>query len=257
VNPDEASTQFDADLGRLDGLTWLPWIGRSFHERPIQQRLLVVGESHYFHGKTPEERETNRQKWLVYPNYTRDVVCECLINCEWPNRTLDTIPRLLFRTTEIDRVRLWADSAYYNIVQRMMDYARDGSPERPSWDDFLAGWKIFGEVVKIIQPSHCVFIGVTAANSFNQWIVTQNEFVSNVTTTQKLGGTWARTAKLEGAGVNTELIFVKHLGLPFSWSKWNDYLHAQHPDFMKWLGAESYHTNNGDPAKSTVSETVS
>jgi hypothetical protein len=106
--------------------------------------------------------------------------------------------------------------------------------------DYLAGWNIFGEVVKIIQPSHCVFLGVTAANSFNHWIATQNSFASNVSVTQKLGGTWARKAKLEGAGVNTELIFVKHLGLPFSWSKWNNYLHVQHPDFMEWLGCESY-----------------
>ena len=26
----------------------------------------------------------------------------------------------------------------------------------------------------------------------------------------------------------------------FSWRKWHHYLQAEHPDFMKWLDAESY-----------------
>jgi len=124
-----------------------------------------------------------------------------------------------------------------------MDYIQDGQPERPSWDDYVAGWKVFAEVVRIIQPSHCVFIGVTAANSFNHWIASQNVFSGNVSVTEKISGTWARVGKLEVAGATTELIFVKHLGLPVSWSRWNDYLKAKHTDFMNWMAAEFYTIN--------------
>ena len=170
MNLDDATTEYDAAFRNVQGLTWLPWVGQRYSDRPIQKRLFVIGESHYYNGETPEERHANREKWLIYPKYTRDVVSESLVNYEWTTRTLDTIPRLLFKTTDIDRPRLWAASAYYNLVQRMMDYKQDGSPERPTWDDYMKGWKVFGEVVKIIQPSHCLFIGVTAANSFNHWI---------------------------------------------------------------------------------------
>jgi hypothetical protein len=135
---------------------------------------------------------------------------------------------------------MWGDSAYYNLVQRMMDYIQDGHPERPTWDDYVAGWKVFAEVVKIIQPSHCLFVGVTSANSFNHWIAGQNLFSGNVSLTQKISGTWARTAKLVAAGTTTELIFVKHLGLPVNYIEWHNYLLAEHTDFMNWLGAESY-----------------
>jgi hypothetical protein len=156
---------------------------------------------------------------------------------------LDTIPKVLFKTADVDRIKVWGSSAYYNLVQRMMDYMQDGSPERPTWDDYLTGWKVFGEVVKIIQPSHCFCIGVTAANSFNHWIANQNVFTGNVILTEKIGGTWARSGRLETAGTSTELIFVKHLGLPFSWIQWHDYLQNQHPVFMSWLEAEAYAIN--------------
>jgi len=229
----ESTTKYDAAFREVRGLTWLPWAGRDFPDRPPHQRLLVVGESHYYNGKTPEEREANREKWLKYPNYTRECVSEQLVNHEWENgnKTFDTLPKLLFKTFDIDHPRLWGDSAYYNIVQRMMDYGQDGNPERPTWNDYTAGWGIFAEVARIIQPSHCLFIGVEAANFFT---------LGTVSRTQRVGRTWARTAKAEIAGTTIQLIFVQHLGKYFSWSQWHDYLQALHPDLMRWLGSEAY-----------------
>ena len=98
-------------------------------------------------------------------------------------------------------------------------------------DDFATGWKVFSEVVRILQPSHCLFIGVAASEHFN---------LGSVSRTQRVGRTWARVAKLELGGKTTELIFVQHLGSYFSWSKWHGYLQSHHIDFMQWLEAESY-----------------
>lgn len=229
--PDESATRFDADFLRVDGLTWLPWVGHRYSERPTDRRLLVVGESHYVRGSTPEERQANRQKWHAYPQYTRDVVSESLIHRDWTTPTLSNIPKLLFRTSEIDCPRMWGDTAYYNHVQRMMDYDQDGQPERPAWEDFVTGWRVFGDVVRVLQPSHCLFIGVEAARSFS---------LGSITVTQQVGRTWARTAQLGIGGRSVELIFVQHLGKYFSWSQWHDYLQAQHLGFMTWLGRESY-----------------
>ncbi len=248
MNLNEATTQYDSAFASISGLTWLPWVGQNYSTRPSHKRLLVVGESHYFIGKTSEERLANREGRVKYLNYTRAVVSESLVNYEWTTKTLDTIPKLLIRsqTSEIDRPRMWGDSAYYNLVQRIMDYSQEGQPERPAWNDYLAGWQVFADVVKIIQPSHCLFIGVSAANSFNHWIATQSAFCGNITCTQKIGGTWARAAKLENVGTNlsSELAFVKHLGLPFSWAKWNEYLQGQHSNLISWLQNERYNIHN-------------
>jgi hypothetical protein len=240
MKPDESTNEFDAAFRIVPELTWLPWVGQHFAGRPLDKRLLVVGESHYYNGETPHERQTNREKWLVYPQYTREVVSESLVNNDWSTRTLDTIPKVLLKTGNFDPVNLWGACSYYNFVQRMMDYMKEGGPERPSWEDYLKGWNVFSQVVSIIQPSHCFFIGVTAANSFNQWITSQNTFAGSITSTRKIGGTWARAATVEVAGRKISLIFVKHLGLPLSWSEWHDYLQVQHPDLMNWLGAEGF-----------------
>jgi hypothetical protein len=231
VKLDEATTQYDADFQRVQGLTWLPWVGHRFSERPPNQRLLVVGESHYFRGDTPEQRQADREEYLKFSHRTREQVSDSHINREWTTPTLTNIPKLLFNTTEIDRPKFWGDSAYYNFVQRPMNHHEK---ETPSPDDFVVGWKVFAEVVRIVQPSHCLFIGVTAANYFNLGIVSRHE---------KVDGVWPRVAKLEIPGTTTKLIFVHHLARCKNLSQWHDYLQAQHADFMKWLETESYVIN--------------
>ena len=247
TNLDEATTRYDVEFRSVEGLTWLPWVGQKFSERPPHKRLLVVGESHYYHEyTTPEEREAKRVDYLNDLQCTRNQVSQALVNHSWEggNRTLDTIPKLFFKTTEIDHPRLWGDSAYYNFIQRPMDYNQEGQPERPTWDDFVIGWKTFTEVIRIIQPSHCLFIGVAASGSFNFTMTSQNFSFEKISWPKKIGRTWARMAKLEVAGTTTELIFVQHLGKYFSWSQWHDYLQFQHANFMGWLGAESYVINH-------------
>lgn len=250
---DKSFEQFDPAFRQNPQLCWLPWVGQRFAERPQSQRLLVVGESHYYKGSSIEEREVNRLKWRAYPAYTRDIVEEQLIAHEWPdgNKTLDTIPKLLFKTPyldQIDHLSLWADSAYYNLVQRMMDFDREVGRERPTAQDYIDGWKTFAEIIKIIQPSHCLFIGVTAANYFYEWLNGQSEYTGKVNATEKIGGTWARAGRLNLDSNTTELIFVKHLGMPFNWSKWHEYLQNQHCDLMNWLGDQRYLATNSRPS---------
>jgi hypothetical protein len=240
MNFSESSTHFDTGFREIQGLTWLPWVGHLFPERPAYKRLLIVGESHYVRPQSPDQLESILRQHLEYPQYTRDIVSECLVNAEWPNRTLDTLPKVLFRTTDIDRERLWGDTAFYNFIQRPMHYNQEGQPERPTGDDFVSAWRVFAEVVRLIQPSHCLFIGVEASNSFNDSITAHGLPFVPVAWTEQVGRTYARSARLDLLGASTELFFIQHLGKFFSWSRWHDYLNTQHADFMSWLAAESY-----------------
>lgn len=230
-----ATPDLDEAFRRVSGLTWLPWVGRQLSSRPPNRRLLIVGESHYY--KTELEREER----LKNPTYTKEIVWEQLVHRWWDNKTLDNIPKLLFKTSEIDRSRLWSDSAYYNIMQRLMDYSQ---VERPTFYDFVEGWKSFTAVIRIVHPSHCLFIGVEAANSFNFAMTNQGVRFEKVTRAKQVGRTWARVARLEVDGKAIELIFVQHLGKYFSWESWHDYLQSQHSEFMSWLGAEPYLLNS-------------
>lgn len=234
---DEATNQYDGAFDQVQGLAWLPWVGQRFSTRSLHQRLLVVGESHYFAGNTPEKRQVDRDGYKDRQS-TKKMVTES----GYGSKTWKNMPLLLFKVSEMDTSKFWGDCAYYNFIQRPMDYdgQPDGNPERPNENDFAKGWQVFVEVVKIIQPSHCLFIGVSASHYFCHSMTSLNLSFENISWPQKVGRTWARTAKLNLAETTTELIFVQHLGKYFSWVKWHDYLQAQHKDFMNWLRAEPY-----------------
>jgi hypothetical protein len=124
-----------------------------------------------------------------------------------------------------------------------MNYNHDRQPERPADDDFIAGWRVFVEVVRIIQPSHCLFIGVSAANTFDPSMANQNVSFNEVSYAPSVDGVRPRVAKIEMAGTTTKLTFVHHLCRCKAVSQWHDYLQNQHADFMNWLKAESYPTS--------------
>jgi hypothetical protein len=239
-NPDESTVEHDASFRAVSGLTWLPWVGRKFSQRASDTRLLIVGESHYVRADSEEQLNIIRSQHLEASGYTREIVSECLLNADWPNKTLDNIPKVLFKSPTYDRARFWADTAFYNFVQRPMHYNQEGQPERPSWDDFVMGWRVFLDVIRIIQPSQCLFIGVEASRSFDFCMTAAGVPFTPITWPGKIGRTWARTARVDLEGGSIELLFVQHLGKYFSWIRWHDHLRSQHPEFMGWLAAEQY-----------------
>lgn len=235
-----SGTEFDAALDQVSHMTWLPWVGSQFGSRPADSRLLVVGESHYAKPKSPDDLAKVLQDHIDYRPYTRDVVSECLVHQDWANRTLDTLPKLLFGTAAIDRVKLWSDTGYYNFVQRLMHYNRQGQPERPSWDDFVQGWSVFAGIARVLRPSHCVFIGVAAANGFDYAMKTLGHEHTPVQRTQYVSRTQGRKASVTIDGHKIDIGFVQHLGKFFSWSQWHQYLRSHHPELMTWLDAQGY-----------------
>jgi hypothetical protein len=242
LNLGESSIIYDAQFKNIPRLTWLPWVGHNYSGRPADRRLLVVGESHYFTEEKRERVEFTRQEISGSKAYTRCIVSEGLVERKWSNRTLDALPKLLFGTNNTDRARLWSDSSFYNFVQTPMDYKLPGGPQRPAWEDFVTGWQVFESVVSIIQPSHCVFIGVAAANAFDRSMASRNIPFGNAVLTERVGRTWGRFATCQLNAATIELIFVQHLGKFFRWAEWHEYLKRRHPDMMGWLRAECYTT---------------
>ncbi len=233
MNAPSPTVQFDAAFGLIGkDLTWLPWVGARFPARQQHQRLLIVGQSHYYKGATPEAREQNRASYAD-PNSTREVVEEY----GYGTKTWCAIPRLLFQTAEIDHARFWEDVAYYNFAQKVMD---QNSGQNPDAKDYTDGWLLFPRIMQVLQPSHCLFIGTTAARYFDQTVRAQGLTADPVNWPQKVGRYWAARAKLTTDGHSAELIFVRHLGKFFSHSSWHSYLCSQHQELMTWLRDERY-----------------
>ena len=249
VRRDQSSEHYDVAFKNVEGLVWLPWVGENYPNRPPLSRLLIVAESHYIKAGGGEDDDVRRKQLeklrkqhTTDKQYTRAVVSEYCVNDSWGccNRTLDGIPKTLFGTVEIDRERFWSDAAFYNFVQRPMDYQRQGGPEQATWDDFSSAWPVFLEVIKILEPSHCLFFGVRASNTFNATVIDTGIAGQAVTLRGQINKVSPREAAIEINNRTVPLTFLKHPAKFFSPGEWNNYLTAHHPTLMKWIREERY-----------------
>lgn len=233
------STSFDSSLAATPGLTWLPWIGRDYDQQSSPNRLMIICESHYTNEPDEVKAREIIEKHHRSPNYTREIVQELGPDRDWENKTFNALHKTLFLTDAPDREAFWADVCCYNFVQRMLWYP-PGDPERPTWEDFVQGWRVFLDLVTLLKPTHCLFVGIEAANHFNGFMAGQSLRFVPVELTEQVSRTWGRRARLEIEGVTTSLHFIQHSGKFFSWSGWYDYLQRHAPEMMTILANPAY-----------------
>lgn len=202
-------TTTDAELSKIETLRWLPWIGASFLNLPRDEKLVIVGESHYF-----KSAEGQSEIDTYYPEYTRRVVEESLIRKEWTTRTLTNLTSLLNLETLEERESFWQRTVYYNFIQSSMDYSHK---ERPSDEQNEIAWKNFLELKHAFDPKYFLFIGVEAFNSFTA-CMEKYEIAHSYHWKEKISGTYLREASIGDA----KLVGIKHLGSINSWPTWRE-----------------------------------
>lgn len=230
------TTQFDKQFKLIDELAWRPWVGKNY-EASESPRILIVGESHYDKPDKKYEFGETPQSWK---DYTREIILESCINNDWSASTYENVQRLLHGNSKVDRCRYWSDISYYNIVQRIMDGTKN---EQPSTQDFEQGWKAFVEVVKVLKPDHCLFIGVAASNHFNDSMTSLKQNFDGAVRMEKVGRYVPRTARIRVDDLDIPITFVKHAGSYFSWQSWRAFLQRQCPEMMKTIADRNYSTS--------------
>ena len=164
----------DPHLEKIQDLKWLPWIGIDYFTS--DERLLIVGESHYLLPEDNPYYEKNKDE-VNSPekDFTRNVVQTFCIDHKKVQPMFDNLNRCLFGKRDMKKITLdmrkakWQQLAFYNFVQRPME----NNQKRPTGEDLENGWKVFAELIKILQPTECIFIGVAAADSSAGYIVPQ------------------------------------------------------------------------------------
>jgi hypothetical protein len=226
---------FDNDLSSVSGLTWLPWIGKDY--KTNEKRLLIVGESHYQVGANDNEYEKRFQAATANINFTRECIYESPISNKWHNNTFKNIHRVILRSDNITRGLFWEQVAFYNFIPKLMDYREK---ERPTWVDFYSSWKTFIELVKILTPTDCIFIGVSASNSFNLAMQELQVDHEPVKWLEPIGTAYARTAKLKLNNTEIKISSIQHASKMFSWSKWNTFLAREHRETLRFLESKVF-----------------
>jgi hypothetical protein len=233
---DTGSTVFDDHFRGVSAPTWLPWIGANYATNPPDRRLLVVGESHYTDKIDAAEATQHINELIGKANYTRAVVEEALVGkAKWSTATLRRLNSVLI-PGHADRAQLWSDVAFYNFVQKPVDYKRAG---RPSAADFANGWPVFLNIARAIQPSECIFIGVAAAHSCAASLESEKVLRQAPTKHEKIGRCFSRRAKIQLGEKSIDITFVKHCGRYFRTGVWHGYLRRIHPELMSWLASRA------------------
>jgi hypothetical protein len=220
----------DDKFNSIENLKWFPWVGDRFNSLAFDQRLLIVGESHY-HDNTPASIEKHNS-----PKFTREVIEELAIErLYYGTKIFPNLHRALFRNDEFDSPTFWNLVSFYNFIQRPMETNKG----RPSYDDFYKSWFPFLEIVRVLRPKTCLFIGTSAANSLTE-ALKETDFVTDVVKWEDyISNAYAKTSILKDKqGNETQLIFIRHTSQMFSWSKWNEYLQKKIPNELNWFSEQ-------------------
>lgn len=105
--------------------------------------------------------------------------------------------------------------------------------ERPAVADFESGWQIFLEVIKVLKPTHCLFVGVSAFYSFENAMNAIGLKYSVNWSDEKIGTAYGRIAELVAPPI--KLIGIQHAGKYFSWAKWHEFIKKHFPDIVDRL----------------------
>lgn len=214
----ESEMKYDKRFKSINGLKWLPWVGKNYDKTGV----LIIAESHYG-GKTEFEADGS-------DNTKEDFTREAFVKRHADGENMWKMPNNLMRAvwkgdcSVGNRKIFWENVAFYNHVQKLMELA---TWQRPSKEDFRNGWDVFPEVVKILKPDYCLFIGLIASYSFNIKMKEKGLSYEPVSWMEKINGACPRRFSLTVDGHKTEVIGIRHTSGQISPSpdKWYDFLH--------------------------------
>lgn len=197
-----------------DGLQWLPWVGKHYVTR--EKKLLLVGESHYY--------DAARKEVALDAGFTRLCIDESIYQGWWTNRTYSNAVRAVVGREFVDFKEVWKNITFFNFIQKVM-LKKGEVYERPQADDFRAGWTSFINVVRVLKPDVCVFIGVTASKFLVEELTRLSvPFTYELDRSVCINGIFPRQAVIKLGEHEVRLFFMKHSGSFFSWQSWHDYL---------------------------------
>lgn len=211
---------YDYQFDCIQGLSWYPWVGINYDKAP--RRILIVAESQYNTGENALEYN---EKALQHKYTTREVVQRFPIEHKGAdnNPMFENLHRALLGTNNINRNNLWNHISFYNFIQRQMNY---NYKERPIEDDFKIGWNVFFSVIRVLNPTDILFVGVAAADNFSEYAKAKN-IADNHVEWNKVDNS-KRYARKFTVSVNedqkVECYAIQHTSHHFSWKAWHEFL---------------------------------
>ena len=232
MNFQYSDATFDNELSKIEAMKWRPWIGKKY--RSSNQRLVVLGESHYNWGDGEEDCRKAEAR-LGRVDFNRELIEHVHgIGQRTTQRFYRNVERLMFQASSpavIETDSFWKSVAYFNLLQVRMENhkARPATP----WPMCVKGWEVTVEICKIIKPTH-ILVGGSNACTFNahKYAIEQNggQVTHESSGIKKIGRFHARYRRASINSNEISFVFVRHPSAHFSWERWGAFLFKQSPD---------------------------
>ena len=205
------------------GLTWYPWIPDSYWKQSNNQKLLVVGESHYLDS---ENLEATRKEYSN-PTFSQRVIQEQAID-SYPGcpPTFPNFNKMLGLETLMQRKEFWQKTAFYNFIQTPLP----GKKVRHNVQERREASLCYLNVLDKLRPSFCLFIGTFGFNNVKREISDSEWKIIDEIWSDKINEAYPRQLVLENnSGQKCHLLFIRHTSRFFSHEKWRAFVREAIP----------------------------
>jgi hypothetical protein len=221
---DYCDPRFDSELVNIRPLPWLPWVGDKYEASGV--KLIILGESCY---DSKNER---------IPDFTRKCIGEWFgLSLSPKSKMHRNLERVILGDNphaDEDKKTLWRTVCYHNLVLRFMS----SNKERPVWNDYVEGWKVFFDLAGILNPTHCLFAGTDweKLNSFKEVASSRKAEINGVLRSDKISGAYGTKLDVKSDKYSFCLVFMMHpSSRNFSWRKWSPFIHQFIPNPLDGL----------------------
>lgn len=217
--------QFDAQFDKVTNLVHYPWIGSGYASAP--KRVLIMGHSHYAKdGKEFSQEEYDRN--ISNKEYTRGII-SCAIEKGGWNFHKNLQKTFLYE--DMKAHDFWSKIASYNFIQEPMKEVIANASQ--SCNEFA--WKCFADVVQIIKPDICIFVGLKYDKGMNaldgeniKHFIKDFDIIIN-RSKPKFGELQFKD------GYKLPFYMIHHTSMLYSPQLWHDFLNKEIPEVVSFL----------------------
>lgn len=224
---------FDKAFNEVEGLARYPWVGCLFAEKSNNCRPLIIGESHYAtDGKVFSQEALNDSKDKYFTRMVvNDVINDkCMYEPTW--KMFEGLLKTFIKVSPDNVKDFWSKVAFYNFIQRVMT----SSDEEPTNDDKRTGWKCLGSVIKVLNPTSIIIVGVRndgGSDAINDDTIRLEDFKDDMD--YRINNCRPRIGEIIIHNKVIPITLIKHTSQRYSPNQWHDYLINRAPEIITHL----------------------
>lgn len=220
---------YDREFDSVESLKRYPWVGSQYVD--CKCHILIIGDSHYTVDGDKNFCEDEYKRCNSNKDYTREVI-RYVINDVCEGKPTWTMYRNLINTitsyTPEEVKFLWSKVAFYNFIQEPMKQI----DQEPTSEESRVGWLCFYDIVNILKPDICLFIGIRSRNEI-ETIQSLNGTYTIVKDVDKCNNTSPYYGEVETKeGNKTRYRIIKHASSYYSPEAWYKYLSKKEPEIL-------------------------